>query len=335
MKNTRHLLGLILLLLSLITMPSAYADQPAWVKGDAAEYPNDQYLVGRGVGATEEEAKNRARGDLAAIFEVRIQVVSANTISVTQSDKKAQVSKVATQQVSAKTDKVISGVEIAKTWRDPVSKDFYALAVLSRPKAAAGLREELSKIDDAVQQQMDAAKKENDPLLKIGAMAHALEVSIKRDGFQASLQVVNPSGHGVDAPIPQAEIQAAISDALKQVRIAPQVADGTQEAAFPGILKGGLAAAGFLANDAANADFLLVGKLALTDLGRRSNWNWVRATVEVSLLEKATGRVRGSKTWPVKASAQDADTARARALIEVERLFKDELRSAIIGFAGS
>jgi hypothetical protein len=93
--------------------------------------------------------------------------------------------------------------------------------------------------------------------------------------------------------------------------------------------------AGFLASGAEEADLVLVGKISLNDLGRQSNWNWVRATVEVSLVEKASGRVRGSKTWPVKASAQDAATARSRALIEVEKLFKQELRATIIGFAAS
>jgi hypothetical protein len=59
----------------------------------------------------------------------------------------------------------------------------------------------------------------------------------------------------------------------------------------------------------------------------------MRGTVEVSLIEKASGRVRGSKIWPIKASAQDAKTARSRVLIEAGKLLNQELRSAIIGFA--
>ena len=93
--------------------------------------------------------------------------------------------------------------------------------------------------------------------------------------------------------------------------------------------------ADFLAAHASVAELVLRGQLTLSDLGRRENWNWVRATVEVSLVEKSSGRVRGSKSWPVKSSAQDAPTARSRALLEVEKVFKEELRSAIIEFASS
>lgn len=313
----------------------AWGGQPDWINGSSAEYPDDKYLVGRGVGATEAEAQNRARGDLATIFEVRVQVANENTTSVAKSGDKEQVSKLATQRVSAKTDKVISGINIAKIWRDPETKDFHALAVLSRAQAGASLREELGKIDDEMQQQIQASQAAQDSLLKLGALTHALNVSIKREGFQASLKVVNPSGHGVEAPVSQATIRTQINDILKSVQITPEVADNGGVAEFAGILKGGLAAAGFLATSTESADLVLIGKLSLIDLGRRENWNWVRATVEVSLVEKATGRVRGSKTWPVKASAQDEQTARSRALIEVEKLFKQELRSAIIEFASS
>jgi hypothetical protein len=337
MKILRNLCG-PLLIASCLLSPSAVfgaSATPSWVQGESAEYPDSQYLVGRGVGATEDEAQNRARGDLATIFEVRVEVRTENTTSVAQSGKSEQVNKFASQQVSAKTDKVISGINIAKIWRDPVTKDFHALAVLSRAQAATSLREELAKIDGEVQQQMDAANAAEDPLLKVGALSRALEVSVKRDGFQASLKVVNPSGRGIDAPIPQATVQAKIDDTLKHILIVPEVEEDAGTKEFASILKGGLAAAGFLATRAGDAQFALVGKLTLNDLGRRSNWNWVRATVEVSLVEKATGRVRGSQTWPVKASAQDAQTARSRALIEVEKLFKQELRSAIIGFSAS
>lgn len=336
MKLVRNVCGSLVIASCLLSSAVFGASgAPGWVQGESAEYPDSQYLVGRGVGTTEEEAQNRARGDLATIFEVRVEVRTENATTVAQSGKSEQVNKFASQQVSAKTDKVINGVKIAQIWRDPSTMDFHALAVLSRKQAAASLREELDKIDAEVQQQMDTAEAAADPLLKLGALSRAQDVSVKRDGFQATLKVVNPSGRGIDAPIPQATVQAKIDDTLKHILIVPEVEEDAGAKEFAAILKGGLAAAGFLATHSGDAQFALVGKLTLNDLGRRSNWNWMRATVEVSLVEKATGRVRGSQTWPVKASAQDAQTARSRALIEVEKLFKQELRQAIIGFSAS
>jgi LPP20 lipoprotein len=335
MRGVHNLFRLLIIMGSMMLPSLVLAAQPSWVTGDSAEYPGSQYLVGRGVGSTQEEAQTRARGDLATVFEVHVEVVTQNSTTVAQSGNKEQVDRLSSQQVSAKTDKVISGITIGKVWRDPVTQDFYVLAVLSRSQAGASLREELAKIDDEVKQQFDVAQAAKDPLLKIGALTHALETSVKRDGFQASLKVVDTSGRGKEAPIPQATIQAQINETLKRVHVSPEVAEDGGAREFAGILKGGLAAAGFLASSSSDAEFVLVGKLTLTDLGRQANWNWMRGTVEVSLVEKSSGRVRGNKTWPVKASAQDARTAKTRTLIEIEKLLKEELRAAIIEFAGS
>ncbi len=325
----------LLLVCGLLLSPVAMSAQPSWVNGEAAEYANSQYLIGRGVGATVEEASNRARGELATIFEVRIEVATENTTTVAKSGKNEQVTQLATQQVSAKTDKVISGINIAKTWKDPVTQDVYALAVLSRAQAGASLREEMGKIDAELQEQMKAANATEDRLLKIGALNLALQAAIKWDGFQASLKVVDSSGRGLQPSMSQGVIQKQINDTLKSVRITPDVVEDAGVAEFARLLKGGLASAGFLATNTDKAELVLEGKLALTDLGRRDGWNWMRATVEVSLVEKETRTVRGSQTWPLKASAQDAKTARARVLIAVEKLFKEELRTTIIGFASN
>ncbi|TAJ77434.1 MAG: hypothetical protein EPO42_10075 [Gallionellaceae bacterium] len=335
MAIVREMFKILLVVAGVLSTTALAAGQPQWIGDSSAEYPSSLYLVGRGVGATEEEAQNRARGDLATIFEVRVEVITANTTTATQSGKKEQVNKFSTQQVSAKTDKVISGINIAQLWRDPVTKDFHALAVLSRAQAGASLREELDRIDDEVQAQIAVAQAAQDPLLKVGALSHALDASIKRDGFQASLKIVDPSGRGIEAPVSQVSIQTRLDDILKRIRIVPEVEEDAGAKEFSSVLKGGLAAAGFLAGTAEQTDLVLVGKLALSDLGRQGDWNWVRASVEVALVEKASGRVRGSKTWPLKASAQDAKTARSRVLIEVEKLFKQELRAAIIAFAAS
>lgn len=335
MSVVKKYFSMALITCGLVASTVALGGQPAWVNGDSSEYPNNQYLIGRGVGSTTEEAQNRARGDLATIFEVRIQVKIDNTTTVARSDNKEQVSKIASQQVSAKTDKVISGINIAQIWRDPATMDFHALAVLPRAQAAASLSEELAKIDNELQQDLQQAKTAEDALLKIGTLQQALQATIRREGFQATLKVIDPSGRGVQSQVTQASVQQLIDDTLKHVRIVSEVVDGGGTKEFAAILKGGLAAAGFLATKSAEADLVLEGKLTLNDIGRRDSWNWMRATVEVTLVEKTSRRVRGSQTWSVKAAAQDARTARTRVLIEVEKLFKQNLRPAIIQFAGS
>ncbi len=333
MNAMRKLLSLLLVATGLAMPLQAMAGQPDWITGDPADYPSSQYLIGRGVGSTEVEAQDRARGDLATIFEVRIQVANESNTTVSKSGSKEQVNRLSSQQVSAKTDKVISGITIANMWRDPATMDFHALAVLPRAQAAANLTEELSKLDNELRQKLQSANDAADPLLKIGALNQALQASIKREGLQAMLKVIDLSGRGVQAQTSQATVQQLIDDAVKQVKIAPEVADDDGAKEFASLLRGGLATAGFLASKSAEADLVLEGRLNLTDIGRRDDWNWMRATVQVNLVEKSSRRVRGSQTWAVKASAQDAKTARLRVLNEVDKALKLYLRTAIIGFA--
>lgn len=324
-----------LLLIGLLQTACSLAATPDWVSGNPSDYPAALYLIGRGVGATETEAQNRARGDLASIFEVRVQVLNTNTTSVTQSGHKEQIERSALQQVSAKTDKVISGINIAQIWRDPDTQDFHALAVLSRTQASTRLRDEIAKIDAEIEQHLASTQSSDDVLLKLNGFIKALAVADQRTGLQNTLKVIDPTGRGVESAIPQASLQHQLEDAIARVHITTQVLDDAGNKNFSNVLQGGLAAAGFLAASAAEADFVLTGKLILSDLGRQADWNWVRATVEVTLVEKSSGRVRGSKTWPVKASAQDVQTARSRALLEVEKLFKQELRSTLLAFSAS
>jgi hypothetical protein len=333
MMLTHKIFKLLLVsILCFATTAALAAKQPDWLNGSSSEYPDEQYLVGRGVGATEAEAQDRARGDLATVFEVRVQVSNEMSTTVANSGNKEQINKLASQQVSAKTDKVISGITIAKIYRDP-AMDFHALAVLSRSQASASLQEELAKIDDELKLQTQAANAETDPLLKVASLSQAMQALIKREGFQASLKVVDPTGRGVPASVSQAALQQQIGETLRKVRIAPGHSANADSTEFTKIAKGGLAAAGFMATKLEEADLVISGTLNMVDLGRIEGWNWERATLSVTLTEKESGRVRGHKIWPVKASAQDQLTARSRAMIEVDKIFKQELRSTIIDFA--
>lgn len=333
MARLRRGLVYALLWMGLLATPLGWARPPGWVSGDSAKYPAEQYLVGRGVGSTESDAKNRARGDLAAIFEVRVEVATSSATTVSKYGKGEQVELQASQKVSAKTDKVISGIQIVEVWRDPVTKDFHALAVLPRAQASASLREEMGRLDEEIEQHIQAADAEKDVLLRIAFLTQARDAAVKRDGFQAMLKVVEPSGRGKPSIVSQASLQQQIGDALRQLRIAVAPAADAAAEEFAAVIKGGLAAAGLLPTKLEEAELVFSGNLALVDLGFQSGWYWVRATLSVTLTEKESGRVRGRKTWPVKASAQDPDTARSRAMIEVEKLFKSELRATLIDFA--
>ncbi|MCD6042544.1 MAG: lipoprotein, partial [Burkholderiales bacterium] len=68
-------------MVSILVALGGCASQPAapdWVSGAAGEYRAAEYLIGRGQGPTGEEARDRARADLAKIFEAEVTAASAD-----------------------------------------------------------------------------------------------------------------------------------------------------------------------------------------------------------------------------------------------------------------
>lgn len=304
--------------------------QPDWVSGQSKQYSNAHYLTGRGQGSSADEARDRARADLAKVFEVAVTVESEDV----QAFKGGQYEAQASRRISARTDQIVRGIQIGDQWQDPATKTHYALAVLPRLQTAASLREEIARLDGATRSGIEQARRNDDILIRIAAANRALEAQIERAAFQKSLKVVDPTGRGVEPEWSTAKLAGDLNELLKRVRIAPRIVPGSAEG-FDHVVRGAIAAAGFLAETGQNPDFLLEARLQLDDLGLMDGWYWQRGNLEVSLSEAASGRVRGSKSWPIKESARDHASAKRRALNSAESILRQELRAAILGLATS
>lgn len=332
----RHstILALILLLAGCATASS----RPDWVDGTSKRYDNVRYLIGRGEGSTQEDAKNRARADLAKTFEVAIhdesedvqsyRVVSANKGNVAEHENQIR------RALSTRTDQIVSGIQIADLWEDPVTKTQYALAVLPRAQAATGLRQQIAELDDATQSYIAQAQRAPDLFARIGAASEALAMQQEREGYQRSLIVVDPSGRGVEPVWNTAKLAADLAGLLKRVRIAPHVVNSSLDG-LDDALAGGLAAAGFSVQRTEDAAYTLDGTLDVADLGRKEGWYWVNGTLEIKLTDHSTGRVVGTHRWNIKAAGTDPLLARQRAMADVARILKRETRSTLLGFAAA
>jgi hypothetical protein len=313
------------------------SSQPDWVAGDSAKYAKSQYLFGRGLASTVEDAKKRALADLSEIFQVSIAVNSEDVQSYKRNADTPggeQYSAESTRRISTTTDQIIRGIQIAEIWQDPVRKDYHVLAVLQRQQAAAGLRQQMDELDDAVEANLAQAKNSGDLFVKISAVNKAIDIQLEREGLQKTLQVVSASGRGLDSKYNSGRLKTDLDDLLKRVRVAPKVLEGST----PGleeVVAGALSKAGFMIDTGENPHFLLKASLVLTDLGLKDGWHWQRGNLEITLTEIATGRVRGTKRWPIKSSATDKGTAIRRALDEADAVLKKELGATIIGMATS
>ncbi len=306
---------------------------PDWINGDSAKYKSSQYLIGRGQAATQEEAKDRARADVAKVFQVAV-VASSEDLQRAKSDSTGapQYEEQASRHISTRTEQIISGIQIAELWQDPTTRSYHVLAILPRLQTAASLRQQIGDLDDATRNYIEQSRKDSDLFMKIAAASHALEAQQEREVLQKNLQVVDVTGRGVEAQWNSAKLKSDMGELLKRVSIAPRVA-ADAPAGLAEMVAGALAQAGFLLDTSDHPQFVVQAGMNLTDLGLKDGWYWQRGTLEITLSETGSDRVRGTRRWGIKGNGQDKASAIRRAMDQANTILKQELGTSIIGMA--
>lgn len=309
--------------------------EPDWVGGLNENYPDQSYLIGRGRAGSLEDAQNRARADLAKVFEVSIREQRRDEqrllMGAGGSEGEIRESELEiTRSLVTSTDQVVRGVRIAEIWRDPKTGEQHALAILPRTPAAMALRAEIRRLDEVTGLQVRRAREAEDILRRIAAARRALESQVERAGLQRALQVVEYSGMGVPPSWQTSRLHSDLEELLGRLRLAPTVS-GSQPETLERALAGGIAVAGFTVGDGPEAH-PLHATLRLDDLGLMDGWYWQRGILEVTLYDPA-GRVRGTHRWPLKESARDRATAHGRIIDLVATILEDDLQEVLLDFA--
>lgn len=324
--------ALVMLLGGCATKPT----QPDWIAGDSAQYQSTKYLTGRGQAGTQEEAKDRARADLAKIFQVAVVADSEDVQSfkTDSSGGSGQYEGQASRRITTSTDQIVRGIQIAELWQDQATRNHHALAVLPRLQAASSLRQQISLLDDAIRNNIEQSRNNSDLFLKIAAASRAFDSQLERDALQKSLQIVDLTGRGSESQLSSAKLKADLDGLLTRVHVATQVSNDST-AGLADVVAGALAHSGFMIETGDHPDFVLKARLNLSDMGLISGWYWQRGTLELTLSEVSSGRVRGTKRWPIKSNAIDKETAIKRALDQADEVLKKELGGIIIDMATS
>ena len=98
------------------------------------------------------------------------------------------------------------------------------------------------------------------------------------------------------------------------------------------ILYGAVSAAGFTIKSPGQAKFTLTAALDIGDIEQREGWYWKKGTLEISLSD-SDNKVRGTRRWNIKSSALSKNDAQRRALDQVDKILKGDLRAVLISFA--
>ncbi|MDZ7663675.1 LPP20 family lipoprotein [Thiohalophilus sp.] len=315
--------------------PGTGDDRPAWISGNSKAYPTEQYLIGRGEAEHAAVARDRARADLAKIFEVSISEQSRDITEYsrttgsgeqTQSSLETAISR----QIATRTDQTLSNIEIAEIWQDPDSGRHHALAVLDRLKAGQQLRDAIQQLDNLTGKVIEDAWQQSELLRQLARANRAVETQLQRRALQRQLQVIDPIGRGVPSRYQLERLLHDRNNLAQRVRIRTHI-EQDASGQLPTIINGALAEAGFRQVDD-HANYQLDASLDLTSFPDQQ-WHWVHGNLTIVLRSLSNKSVQGSHRWEIKQAASQPLLARQRALQSLNDRLNNELRDVITGFA--
>lgn len=304
---SRMLAGLLLVSLVACAGPRP----PEWALGHSERYPSEAYLTGVGVAAERARAEDRARAEIAKIFQVQILIRETSS----ESQWLSRIGNLATDEyrqsvqaeLTATTDKVLEGVRIAEIWQDEKTGEYYALAVLDRLRAARALRGELDDIDQTVAGQVRQAEAEPSVLRRLGHYLQALTALQRRGSLAADLRVVDPAGWVAESPYRPAEISGRADREAAAIRIGVELSDDRQ-GIVEGALTRALAGLGMQLAPAAERDLLVRGSVDVERYSAGEPWQWAVASAQIEFIT-AGGVVLDALRTSVKEGSQIATRA--------------------------
>lgn len=315
--------------------PDDEGGRPDWIDGQSRQYPQALYLSGQGSALTPQDAKDRARGELAKQFEVAVRERGQQSQTFSSQQAGGESIQSLDQKISRRlltsTSKSLQGVQIAEQWRDEANDQHYALAVLSRSRARFQFEQEIRALDDQSQQWLRRAEGENTPLKRAGFVQQAIAAQQQRIVVQSSLQVVDTTGRGKPPVMSLAELERSRDALLNRITLLPS-ASGELAPDLTNLLSAASAGAGFQIGNSTEADYKLLLQAQLDPVIEQSGWYWIRGTLQLNLVDNA-GNDIGVERWELKASSTSVERTQQRLLSDTDALLKDELRETVLGFA--
>ena len=313
------------------------SDYPEWVQSEPDNYPHAQYLSATGSASNAEQAKARALGNLAKVFEVQINEVSVSVDDVrtheVQGVETVEKRRNLASTVNLETSKMVQGARIAEQWQNSADLSYYALAVLNRSQAGNNIRDEMLRLDKETQYSLDQYKTRSDAIKKISDLQQVNTLQNDRQLLQKALKVIDVQGRGSPAKWTLAELREELGQALIDLPLRTRgVNDDVGE--LEQILQGAAARAGFDPG-ARNGEqsYSLVAAVDSQPPIKKNDWYWLRSSLKIELVSLDGNSVLGYRTWMLKVSAGDVSQLNGRMKKSVEEKLEDELLSSMLDFA--
>jgi hypothetical protein len=308
--------------------------EPAWIAGNSESYPAAAYLLGRGRAQSGERARDRARADLAKIFEVAVEEVTRDVQAFRQIDDDGVEGRVAELDVErrlrTRTDQVLEGVEIVDQWRDPETGAYHALAAMERSRAIQRLRAEIGELDEATGVWVERARERDELLARIDAASRAVALQRQRRALQRQLRAISRTGTGVSSEWQLERLIGDRDELRNRLRVAV-VAHGDAGQRVSGTARSVASDAGLTVTD--DGDYRLVVRMSTDTIGPRDGWYWRIGSLAVELVGP-DGTTHGGWRWPLKVAAAERALLEQRVDATVAEHLETGLERALAGLRG-
>ncbi len=313
--------------------------RPAWVDGAHSDYPSAQYLIGVGQSDTRNAAADQAYAAVARIFkaEVAAQAKDWESYLVVEQRGSSHAERRLTLDTVTKvsTDKVLENVRILETWYDGRKGLHYALAGMSRPQAEAALLERMATLDQAIESDVEDARRTADKLVKVRALRRALRNLMLREAYNADLRVVRASGQGAAARYRVSELSNELDQFLAaQVALAVQMTgdqgEPSQRALTEGLIREGLHVVTAESGGAPAPELLVRGAARIWPIALRDpQFSYVRWCSDFDVIEVSSQRVVGALSRGGKEGHLTEREAVAKAVRVMQQQLSTDVAKAI------
>ncbi len=292
------------------------------VREDVGDYDLNEYLVGTGVADNEAGAKQRARSDLAKIFEIEVKEDTSDKSEFKSGVKGINKNWQINRNISTYTNKVLNGVQIASVKKDEKTAQYRAVAILPRSQASSSLRQQINQIDADINRHLSSASSTNDKLQSIRFYYQALQKQKQRDELQKALVVIDVDGKGLPSTLSLNQIAQKLSNAIKRINISVTV-NGKAAINIGKVVSSALANVGAtVVNEGA---FVLQTAIKVHDLGIIQDWNWYKSLVSLTLND-LNRRPLAQKQVTVKVAALDKGSAK----LKLEKKLQSQTEKALL-----
>ncbi|MFO7838068.1 MAG: LPP20 family lipoprotein [Desulfosalsimonadaceae bacterium] len=285
-------------------------------KPESSQYSSRQYLTARASGQSEPEARRRALSALSGIFESEISSrVRAETRSVISSRHGEHLEKNVEETIRIQSSVQLEGAKIGDSWKSDGL--WHAIAVLDRAKARQQWISELKQIDNSLAGSIRAYHELNSPVRKLRAIDRIMNKWLEKQAVQSRMRVI---GAHYDSRIKSdiADIVRKLPQIKSSMRIFIDIS-GARSRTVQDRISRHLTEEGYILTDAeSKADVIIKGRtrVAPVDLDR-GKWEFVRASITASILDKTTGDRVANVSKDCRAAHLNVREATRKAIEEV------------------